>query len=180
MSDSEELESNIDDYDIFSAPGEKEIEEIEADPNAANSDSEDELDYDVDDAEHNMMTEKIKMHKMIDAEDSRMPDVMSKYEYVQMLTVGSSLNTRGVIPCDGIKAGCKNPTDIAKIQIMMRKAKQCVLRVDADGNYCKWRLSDFAYFPAHAVEEFKQLASTYANDHREWLDSMSDNPDIGS
>jgi hypothetical protein len=164
--------------DVFNAAKNKEIDEIDPDnkTNAESGSDDDDLEYEETDEKKSL--KKIKMHNVTQACDSRLPDVMSHFEYTQLVIAGAALIMKGGTPLISVPGA--DPVAVAKMQIMMRKSNQSVLRVDPYGNHCEWRVKDFAHFPANAVEEFDELVKAHFADHREWLDSMSPSPDTGS
>jgi DNA-directed RNA polymerase subunit K/omega len=105
---------------------------------------------------------KLKINTLHPACDSRMPDVMSIYEFTSLVIARATAIENGsdcLVNCDT----SWTPAQKAKIEIIMGVTNRSVLRIDTDGNHYEWRPSggDFSYFPANCLEELELLKTMH-------------------
>ena len=145
----------------------EETETIDADAkNDVESDDDDAMEYD-EDADEKVVDkpklQKIKLNKIIRAEDSRMPDVMSQFELTSLIIARATAIAKGSTCLVNVDPYL-DPVKKAKIEIIKLKSNRSVLRVDTEGAHHEWKLRDFAYFPTNSIEELEQLKTLCIED----------------
>lgn len=169
MSDSEhEMHGDIDDSKLLTEIdnmlyGVEETEIIDADNNIE-SDDEYVMEYDEDEkTPEKPALQKIKRNKIVRAEDSRMPDVMSQFELASLVIARATAIAKGSNCLVNVDPSL-DPVKQAKIEIIKLKSNRSVLRVDTEGAHHEWKLKDFAFFPANSIEELEQLKTSTLDD----------------
>lgn len=150
----EQLLTVVDDTEIVASA---EIKDAVIDGDEKDESDEDALDYDddeVDDPAPDVsVSQKIVFIDRIRAQDSRMPDVMSKSTLVALIIARQGVLSRGARPLVQMKNGSKDPTMIAKAEIIHGVCPRSVIL----DNNVEWKINDYAYFPADFINELNTI-----------------------
>jgi DNA-directed RNA polymerase subunit K/omega len=146
----------------------KETEDIDIDDKQieALTDEED-IEYDEEAPEEEKPPiQKLIMHDMIPPEDSRLPDVMSSFEYTQILIARSIAISKGSAPLVSVN-DCADPVEVAKLEIKLKVTNKSILREDNYDRLSEWRITDFAYFPMGSIENIEEYAPAFNKNYLE-------------
>lgn len=153
----EQLLTVVDDTEIVAGPEIKEIEKSTTNEESYNSsDDDDALDYEDDDVDAPTgvsVSQKIVFIDRVRAQDSRMPDVMSKATLVALIIARQGVLSRGAQPLVKMKDGSKDPTMLAKAEIIHGVCPRSAIF----DNRVEWKIKDFAYFPADFISELNAI-----------------------
>jgi DNA-directed RNA polymerase subunit K/omega len=152
----EQLLTATDDIENITIPDVKDIKKSTIDEKEVETDDDDALDYDDDDIDAPgdvSVSQKIVFIDRIRAQDSRMPDVMSKATLVAIIIARSGILSRGARAFVKMKNGSNDPTRIAKAEI----AHGVCPRSAVFDNQVEWKIKDYAYFPSDFINELKTI-----------------------
>lgn len=133
-----------------------EDEELEREMNAPDSaDETQEIDDENEEIEQAEEVQQEEVSARIDSSMTRLPDVISKYQFVPLLTARIDQLNQGLRPFAKLSNGDKDPRKIAIAEIMNGTFP---LAIVVGNVVCK--MSHFTHFPTDFIEEMEQIRKT--------------------